>query len=236
LLSWWWSNQDLYNDYLKTVGLNVISIPMGVLESEPLWSNKPIKTAKDFKGLRIRTTGLALDFYARMGASTVTMPMSEVIPSLEKGVIDATEFCLPYTDYPAGIHRTCQYVLQGLIHQPACIMEMFINRDSWNKLPDDLKQIVKYAVQVTNNHFLTDVTYYNVNTWQKMIKEGKKGGVIVEQASTELQKKFFEVGEEMANDWSKKNEWAKKFIDSQREYHKNYKSYMGPYYRNAYLQ
>jgi len=236
LLSWWWQNLDLYNQYLQERGLNVVSFPMGPVESEALWSNKPIKTVKDFKGLRVRTTGLALDFYGRLGASAVTMPMSEVIPSLEKGVIDACEFCVPYTDYPAGIHRTCQYALMGLIHQPAVIMELFINRDSWNKLPDDLKKIVKYAVELVNMHYFTDVTYYDVITWQKMIKEGKKGGVIVTKVSPELQKAFFEVGEQMAKDWSAKDPWAKKFIDSQREYHEKYKEYMGLYYNLAYPQ
>lgn len=233
-IAWWWANLDLYNQYLQEGGLNIISLPCGPIEPEPVWSIKPIKSIADFKGLRIRTTGLSLDFFRRLGAATVTMPMSEVMPSLEKGVIDACEFCVPYTDYPAGIHKTCQYVLTGLIHQAPVTIELFVNRDSWNKLPDDLKQIVKDACQLTNMHFFTDVTTYNVLTWPKMVKEGRKGGLIVTKATPEMQKKFFEVGEEMAKEWSAKNPWVKRVVDSQREWNKKFADYMGTYYRLAY--
>jgi len=234
LLAWWWANLDLYSNYLQEKGYNLVSFPCGLIESEPVWSNKPIRTLKDFKGLKIRTSGLSLDFYQRLGCSPVTMPLSEVVPSLEKGVIDACEWCLPYTDYPAGVHKTCQYALTGLIHEPSLCLELLVNLNSWNKLSPQQKQLVKDAVQITNAHYLTDVTTYNVETWPKMIKEGKKGGLIVSKADAEMQKRCFEVGSAMAKDWSAKNSWVKKIVASQTEWHNKFADYFGTYYRLGY--
>ncbi len=232
LLSWWYKELDLNNQYMKEMGLNVVVFPLGPIESEPFWSNKPVKTLADFKGLKVRTSGLSLDFYKKLGAATVTMPLSEVVPSLDKGVIDACEWMTPISDYPAGVHKVTQYVLKGLIHQPCHMIELFINRDSWNKLPDDLKQTVMDAVNLTNMRWMTEHPYQNAILWQKMIKEGKKGGLIVTDASPEMQKRFFEIGEEMAKEWSAKDPWIKKFIDNQTEFHKDFVQWMGINYRN----
>ena len=235
LVSWWWANLDLYSNYIQEKGFNIVAFPCGLIESEPVWSNKPIRSLKDFKGLKIRTSGLSLDFYNKVGCSTVTMPLSEVVPSLEKGVIDACEFCVPYTDYPAGVHKTCQYVLTGLNHQPSLCLELFVNLSVWKQLPDDLKQLVKDAVQITNAHYITDITTYNTLTWVTMIKEGRKGGLIVSKADELMQKKFFDVGADMAREWSAKIPWVKKVIESQTVWHNKYSDYFGTYYRLGYL-
>lgn len=231
LLSWWWQNIDLWNQYLQEMGLNIVSFPMGPLESEIFWSIKPVRTLNDFRGLKVRSSGLSMDFYKRLGAATVTMPLGEVYPSLEKGVIDACEFTLPFSDYYAGVHKTCKYALMGLNHQPAFVVELAVNRDSWNKLSDDLKQAVKDAVNLTNMNHFTKVTHDNCMLWQKMIQEGRKGGLVVTKAPPEMQKKFFEIGEEMAREWAAKDPWVKKFLESQTEYHKIYSEYMGTYHR-----
>lgn len=115
--------------------------PACIMPSEPLYSVKPATKKENLKGLKIRTTGLSMDFYRALGASALTMPMSEVIPSLEKKVIDAGEFCVPYTDYPAHIHEIAPYAWTGALHQPAAIgMETWISGDTWKALPDDLKK------------------------------------------------------------------------------------------------
>ena len=61
------------------------------------------------------------------------------------GVIDAAEFSTPAINYPMGFDDITKYVIEPGVHQPSCQSAFFINMDSWNKLPDDLKWIVKIA-------------------------------------------------------------------------------------------
>ena len=212
---------ELYQKYNQEK-YNVMLFPTGSVQCEVLWTTKPIRKKEDFKGLKIRSSGLGIDFYNRLGANAVNLPMSEVIPSLERGVLDGAEFCVPYTDYPAHIHEVCPYALAGQLHQPTLVsMEAWINLDSWNALPDDLKDTVREAANLTVLWSLLYLPHINMGFLEKM----KKEGTTFIQASPEMQAWFFEVGDQMARDYTKKDPWAKKILESQQAYHEKYMKY-----------
>ena len=215
---------QIYQEYLNTK-YDLIVFPTGIHASEPLWSIKPVTKKEDFKGLRIRSTGLNMAFYKRLGAAVTTMPMGEVIPALERGALDAVEFCVPYTDYPAGLHKVCPYALVGRIHLPTCMtFEVFINGNSWRALPDDLKGVIKTAAELT---VFRTIHYWN--GYQAMIftKKMIKEGVTINKVSPELQAWFNEIGNKMAEEYAAKDPWAKKILDSQKAFVEDYRKYQG---------
>ena len=222
-LIWQWEGggMELLQQYVDTK-YNMKVFPACTIPSEPLYSVKPVTKKEDFKGLKIRTTGLSMEFYKALGAAALTMPMSEVIPSLEKKVIDAAEFCVPYTDYPAHIHEIAPYALTGALHQPTSIgMEIWINGDTWKALPDDLKKNIEYAVKLTQYWFIHHIGYKNMVLWEKMIKEGLK----VTKASPELQSWIDQIAEQLAEKYAAQDPWAKKIIDSQNSFIRRYKKF-----------
>ena len=214
--AWQWQGggKEMYQEYIQQK-YNVMVLQSQGVPSECLYSFKPITKKEDFKGLKIRTTGLGMDFYKALGAVPMTMPMGEVLPALERKVLDAAEFGLPFTDYPVKIHEICPYALTGLLHQPpANLMEMYINLDSWKALPDELKQKVEYAIKLLEFWYIYHEGTRNADYWKKMIDEGLN----VTKASPELQKWMSKKADELAEKYAAKDPWAKKVLDSQKAF------------------
>jgi len=174
--------QELYGRY------NLFALPGGNVGQElGLFSNKKASKMSDFKGMRIRTPGWYMDIMTNLGASVSPLPGGEVYLALERGVIDAAEFSTPAIDYPMGFDDITKYVIQPGVHQPSCQCAFFINKDSYNKLPDDLKWIVDIAAKETQLWS---------NTWQ-------------ENLNAEAVKKFKEKVEFVRMDDDTMNSFAK---------------------------
>ncbi|MBN2232684.1 MAG: TRAP transporter substrate-binding protein DctP [Deltaproteobacteria bacterium] len=152
---------ELYNIWLYERGgaemmdelygrFNMKAFPCGNAGQEMgLFSNKRATKIADFKGLKARTPGWFMDIMNNMGASVVPLPGGEIYLALERGVIDAAEFSAPAVNYPMGFDEITKYVIEPGVHQPSCQFGLFINNDSWNKLPDDLKWIVNICAKET---------------------------------------------------------------------------------------
>ena len=135
---------ELYGRY------NMVALPGGQGGQEMgLFSNKRATKLKDFKGMKVRTPGWFMDIMNQMGASVSPLPGGEVYLALERGVIDAAEFSTPALNYPMGFDEVTKYVIEPGVHQPACQFSFFFNKDAWNKLPEDIKWIVKICAKET---------------------------------------------------------------------------------------
>ena len=135
---------ELYGRY------NMVAMPGGQGGQEMgLFSNKRVTKLEDFKGMKVRTPGWFMDIMNQMGASVSPLPGGEVYLALERGVIDAAEFSTPSVNYPMGFDEITKYVIEPGVHQPACQFGLFFNKDAWNKLPEDLKWIVKICAKET---------------------------------------------------------------------------------------
>ncbi len=135
---------ELYGRY------NMVALPGGQGGQEMgFFSNKRATKLKDFKGMKVRTPGWFMDIMNQMGASVSPLPGGEVYLALERGVIDAAEFSTPALNYPMGFDEITKYVIEPGVHQPACQFGLFFNKDAWNKLPEDLKWIVKICAKET---------------------------------------------------------------------------------------
>jgi TRAP-type mannitol/chloroaromatic compound transport system substrate-binding protein len=136
--------QELYGRY------NLYALPGGNVGQElGLFSNKKATKMEDFKGMRVRTPGWYMDIMTNLGASVTPLPGGEVYLALERGVIDAAEFSTPAINYPMGFDDITKYVIEPGVHQPSCQSAFFINKDSYDKLPADLKWIIDIAAKET---------------------------------------------------------------------------------------
>jgi TRAP-type mannitol/chloroaromatic compound transport system substrate-binding protein len=109
------------------------------------WFNKEINTPEDFKGLKMRISGLGGKVLNNLGASTQLIPGGEIFLALERGRIDATEFSLPIIDRQLGFQNIAKYYYFPGWHQPASWNSLLINKGVWNKLTDLQKNQLEVA-------------------------------------------------------------------------------------------
>jgi TRAP-type mannitol/chloroaromatic compound transport system substrate-binding protein len=202
-------------------GNELIVFPLGLTPPEEIWSKKPIKTLADIKGMKIRAAGLSMELWQKLGASVVLLPGGEVLPALQRGLIDGTEYLEASVDYTLGLHEVCKYRFGPPVHMSNNIFQLLIKTKSWNALPDDLKAIVEKAAMAA-----TFQGY--ANFWQSTIKYNPKieaYGIITTKLSKEDQLKCRKLGFEILDEKSKQNLFFKKVWESQKAFIKAYKPY-----------
>lgn len=126
------------------------------------WFNKEMNTIDDYNGLKMRIPGLGGEVVKAAGANVVNLPGGEIPPALQSGAIDATEWVGPYNDLAFGLYKSAKYYYYPGWHEPATVLDNFINLDAWNALPDDLKAIVEQANRAVNQMVLSEFNARNV--------------------------------------------------------------------------
>lgn len=137
------------------------------------WYNKEINTIDDFKGLKMRIPGLGGEVVKAAGATVVNRPGGELLTSMQSGDIDAMEWVGPYNDLAFGIHKVAKYYYFPGWHEPATVLDNFINLDAWDKLPPDLKEIVRAANAAMNNYVLSEFTARNHAALETLLNKHK---------------------------------------------------------------
>ena len=105
------------------------------------WFNKEINTVTDLQGLKMRIPGLGGKVLARVGGTPMLVSGGEIYTNLERGVLDATEWIGPYHDYLMGLHQVAKYYYYPGWHETGPALEMIFNKDKFNELPPDLREI-----------------------------------------------------------------------------------------------
>ncbi len=123
----------------------------GPMPTQPLgWFKKPIKSSADFKGLKYRTVGLAVDMMKELGASVVALPGGEIVAGLDRGLIDAAEFNNASSDRALGFPDVSKVCMLQSYHQPGECFEILFNKKKYDALPAEIKSIIRYAVQASS--------------------------------------------------------------------------------------
>jgi len=156
ILGWihYGGGKELYNEVLDTLGLNVVGFFAMPMPTQPLgWFKNPVATAADMNGLKYRTVGLAADVFQEMGVRVTQLPGGEIVPALEKGVIDAFEYNNPTSDMRFGAADVAKNYMMGSYHQAAEFFEILFNKDKFNELAPEQQKILEYAAEAasTNN-------------------------------------------------------------------------------------
>ena len=147
--------------------VNIVSFFAMPMPTQPLgWFKKPVTSADQIKGLKYRTVGLAADLFQALGAAVAQLPGGEIVPAMERGVIDGFEFNNPTSDRRFGSANVAKNYMLGSHHQATEYFEIMFNRTKFNALPKEQQAILQYAAEAASS----------ANEWKAM-----------DQYSTDLQ-------------------------------------------------
>ena len=221
-LSWYMQGggRDLYVEYYQKI-VKADVMPFLIAPDGPEafgWSKKAPKTLEDYLKMRYRmSSGLSSDVLKDMGGIPVNMSGAEVIPALERGLLDGGEWINTASDLKMGLYDVAKnYSLQGL-HQAIGIMDIIINGEAWRALPPDIQAIIECA---TTQSILEGMMYFveqNAKALKILIEEK---GVNVFDAPPGYSKAFIKSSKKVLAKFEQKDPFFKKVLDSQREYAK----------------
>lgn len=179
---------------------------------ESLISTKPIRKMEDFKGLRMRVPhGMTAMLMQKLGASVVVLPGGEVYSALDKGVIDGSDWATPSMNQRMGFFEVAKYYIYPGFHSMP-LGGFTVNINEWNKLPDDIKQILKTACREWCWDSIERIAVDDIRANAEM--KGK--GVTAIAWSDEDLARVRLVAREIWDEFSKKSPMTKKVIDSQK--------------------
>jgi TRAP-type mannitol/chloroaromatic compound transport system substrate-binding protein len=153
LLAWhkYGGGKDLLNKLYQSVGANVVSFPYGPMPTQPLgWFKKPITKNEDFKGLKFRTVGISIDVFTGLGAAVNALPGGEIVPAMDRGLLDAAEFNNASSDRILGFPDVSKVCMLQSYHQNAEQFEIMFNKAKYDALPVRMRAIIDNAVEAAS--------------------------------------------------------------------------------------
>ncbi|MGE0083753.1 MAG: TRAP transporter substrate-binding protein [Desulfococcaceae bacterium] len=137
------------------------------------WFRKEMKTIEDFKGLKMRIPGLGGKVVAKAGCAVTLLPAGEIFTSLERGVIDATEWVGPLHDLRMGFFKAAQYYYYPGWHEPGTCLEVIFNKKVYDSLEADLKAAIDAVAMETNFWSLCEFESGNGAALEELITQHK---------------------------------------------------------------
>ncbi|MEO8101592.1 MAG: C4-dicarboxylate ABC transporter [Betaproteobacteria bacterium] len=154
LLSWhkYGGGTELLAKLYNSIGITtVVSFLYGPMATQPLgWYKKPITKTADFKGMKFRTNGLAIDLFTAMGAAVNALPGGEIVPAMDRGLLDGAEFNNATSDRLLGFADVSKVCMLQSYHQSAETFEITFNKPKYDALPSKLKAIIAGAVEAAS--------------------------------------------------------------------------------------
>ncbi len=202
--------EELMTQIMKVDIKSFFAMPM---PTQPLgWFKKPVTSAADVKGLKYRTVGLAADLHQAMGMSVAQLPGGEIVPAMERGVIDAFEFNNPTSDRRFGAQDVAKNYMMGSHHQATEYFEIMFKRSKFEKLPAELQAICQYAAEAVSSANEWKAYDYYSKDLQELISKDKVNVVRTPQSVFDAQIKAWDG----LIDQLGKDPFMKKVMDSQK--------------------
>jgi TRAP-type mannitol/chloroaromatic compound transport system substrate-binding protein len=199
----------------KELKMNVQGFLMVPMPTQPLgWFKKEVKSAADFKGLKYRTVGLSIDLFKELGATVVFLPGPDIVPGLDRGLIDAAEFNNPSSDRLLGFPDVSKVCMVQSYHQPMEVQEILINKKKYDALAPELKAIIKHACSSHSS----DMYFKAMDRNSKDYVEMKGKGIKFVKTPKELLRAQLEAWDRIEKRKVAENPWFAKIIASQRKW------------------
>ena len=176
LLSWhkYGGGKELLAKLYASINANVVSFPYGPMPTQPLgWFKKPMTKTADFKGLKYRTVGLSVDVFTGMGAAVNALPGGEIVPAMDRGLLDAAEFNNASSDRLLGFADVSKVCMLQSYHQNAEQFEIMFNKTKYDALPEKMRAIIANAVDAAS----ADMAWKAFDRYSKDYIELQKSGV-----------------------------------------------------------
>ena len=157
LMGWveYGGGKELFQEIQQAAQLSVVSYLGGLVPCEPMgWFKKEIRGPADLKGLKFRTSGLAVDMFNALGMSTVQMAPADIVPALDRGVLDGAEFASATDDRIMGFPDVAKFYLQQSYHMANNFCEVMFNKAKHDALPEEIKQILKHVPHAAHSDMM----------------------------------------------------------------------------------
>jgi len=216
MLAWFHigGGKELYKELTQDImKLNVYGFYGFPMYCQPFgWFKKEVGTVADLQGFKYRTVGLAADLLQKLGMSVAQLPGGEIVPAMEKGVIDAFEFNNPSSDMRFGAQDVAKHYYLSSYHQASESFEFLFNRDFYDGLDDDLKGILEYGVEAVSTQNTAMALQNYSSDLQKLVNEH---GVKVHRTSKEILDAQLKAWDQLIVELEQ-DDFMKRCMDSQR--------------------
>jgi TRAP-type mannitol/chloroaromatic compound transport system substrate-binding protein len=227
--------RKLYEETLAKVGFDYVGFFHMPMPAQPFgWFKKHVTKASDIKGIKYRTVGLASNVFQAMGMVVRNLPGNEIQPAMKTGLIEAAEYNNPTSDKNFGMQDVSKDYHLGSFHQSQEMFEIPVNTKKYNNLSPAHQAIIRNAAYAANSdNYFKALMRYSTDL-AKLINEDK---VNVYQTSDEILSEQLKAWDRVVRDFSEKDPFFKKIIDSQKTYAKKVMKYLlmnQPNYKLAY--
>ncbi|WP_148252981.1 TRAP transporter substrate-binding protein [Aidingimonas lacisalsi] len=216
-LAWFWSGEGrgLYNELLEMLELPLVGYLTGPMPTQALgWFKEPISGVEDLEGQKYRTVGLAADLMDEVGAAVTIMGGGDIVPAMDRGLLDGAEFNNPSSDRLLGFPDVSKTWMLRSYHQDCEAFEVMFNRDKFNSLDPEFQAILEYAAKAASSEMY----------WKAMDRYPKDLQAMREEEGVETYITPDSVLKAQLDAWDKvideqsEDAFFKKVIDSQRAY------------------
>ena len=218
VLAWHYygGGKALLDEIYSSLNLDVVSFLYGPMPTQPLgWFKKPITKADDFKGLKYRTVGLSIDIFTGLGAAVNALPGSEIVPAIDRGLLDAAEFNNASSDRALGFADVSKICMLQSFHQSGEQFEILFNKKKYDVLPGKLKSIIAHAVEASS----ADMSWKAIDRYsQDYIELQTKDKVKFYKTPDSVLQAQLDVWDKIVEKKSAENPMFKRVYESQRAF------------------
>ena len=206
----------LLEEIYKDLNLDVVSFIYGPMPTQPLgWYKKPITKTADFKGLKFRTVGLSIDIFQGLGAAVNALSGAEIVPAMDRGLLDAAEFNNTSSDRALGFADVSKVCMLQSWHQSGEQFEIIFNRKKYDALPAKLKSIIAAGVEAAS----ADMSWKAIERYsQDYIELQQKDKVKFYKTPNSVLTDQLAVWDKIMEKKSGENPMFKRVLESQRKF------------------
>jgi len=179
-----------------------------------LWTNKPLKTLADIKGMKIRTAGDDGEMFKQMGVAVVLLAGGEIYDAMKRGVIDGFQASSPALDITLAVHEVSKYAYLSPVRQPTDYTMLGINKKAWESLTPGLKKLLQEAYAACGVNTYAQALIEDI----KAIEFLKKYGTIIEPAPKEIEDELIKQAKIFYDAKAAKDTFYAEILKSQRDF------------------
>ena len=210
--------KELLAKIYQSIGANVVSFAYGPMFTQPLgWFKKPITKFEDLKGQKFRTVGISVDMFTMMGMAVNALPGGEIVPAMDRGLLDGAEFNNASSDRLLGFPDVSKVCMLQSYHQNAESFEILFNKDKFNALPEKMRALIEVCVEGAS----ADMSWKSIDRYSKdYVEMQTKDKVKFYKTPDSVLQKQLEVYDAIVEKMSAQNPLFKEIVESQRTFAK----------------
>lgn len=218
VLAWHYygGGKELLDEIYRGMNLDVVSMLYGPMPTQPFgWFKKPVTSVDQMKGVKFRTVGLAVDLYKDMGAAVNPLPGGEIVPAMDRGLLDAAEFNNASSDNLLGFPDVAKVCMLQSFHQASEQFEVLFNKKKYDSLSAEHKAIIKHALEASS----ADMSWKAIDRYSKdYLEMSTKKGVKFYKTPDPILRRQLQAWDKIMAEKSAENPMFKKVLDSMRAF------------------